>query len=1160
MTQIPDRPKPNPKISQNRKILIGDLEPKNDRNSANLFSKKTLQSIVSIRSQLLWFAIPPLLLSLLLIGGSAYLIGKKNSAKQLDIQSKNQALLASKATSDLLKETLKLPKILAENPLILQAIAQGKEPNLGSDRTINNYLRNLAAIDKAQEISIVTLAGTNVATTLEQSEISAINSDWWKKAQKELNGSSNSYIQESSSPKNIDLIVPIKEPNNNRNFIGAIKYTIPSSKLLSIANYLMETGIEFLPTQRVQIVDNNTKNAILTVTRLGASSARKIIDEETVNQISEELIKLLKNLSQETIEKRKEVRIKDKQEDLSDRYSVNDLVIKYNNFNASQNRKQSELGELSKVGNRLNETSELILIASFKKDRKIYYISTIPGKINWLAIASIEESEIESAAKDANLTLLGSSAIVTVTALSVLFWLAKGLSLPLNRLAQTSEKIALGNLNLKADPKGGTTETKTIAQSFNKLVVQLNSLLAQQTYETKQSRLLAEISSCPSLNTKEAEITIERVIKKAREILTVQRIIIYRFKDDESGYISKEALIQPYPSSLNEESLKEPSIAKRIIEEYRQGKVVAIDDIKTAKLDPQDLQLMHKLAVKSSLTVPILTRGQLYGLLIGHHCEFTHNWQEKEIIFTKQLAAQLGLLLERVEFLEERREEAARSEYLKNITLKISGAIEAEDILETAVTESREVLKADRAIVYGFDGNRKGTVIAESVSEGWPQALGDEITDPGFINEFLDHYQQAGVKAISDIYQANLDEFHIKQIENYAVKAKLIAPILMGGELRGLLIAHQCSASRNWEKAEMDFLNQVSTQVGLALERANLLEQQREAREYLQERALELLREVDPLSKGDLTIRARVTEDEIGTVAYSYNSTIESLQRIVNQVKAASSRVATTTERNQVSVQALSSGAISQRQQIEAALQEIQAINSSIHAVAVNAEQAEAKVKQASQTVEEGEQAMNRTVEGIMNIQETVSATAEKVKQLGKSSQKISQVVNLISTFAAQTNLLALKTSLEAARAGEEGRGFAVIADEIRSLAAQSAQKSDEIEKLVANIQAETNEVVEAMEAGTSQVINGTELVEETRSSLEKISSFSNQINNLVEDIAKVALKQAQTSQAVTERIAEVAEISNQTSTEAEQVSESFQELLSVAHSLQDSIGQFKVA
>jgi methyl-accepting chemotaxis protein PixJ len=387
------------------------------------------------------------------------------------------------------------------------------------------------------------------------------------------------------------------------------------------------------------------------------------------------------------------------------------------------------------------------------------------------------------------------------------------------------------------------------------------------------------------------------------------------------------------------------------------------------------------------------------------------------------------------------------------------------------------------------------------------------------------------------------------------------------------LSCSMCQSVRDWDQSEIDFLLQLSVQIGVALTQSQLVRQlevaslqqsqyaasQEAARETLQKNAWELLLQVDRISQGDLTIRAHVTEDEIGTIADSYNSTVESLRRLVGNVRNVSQEVVNTTNINEISVAELSIEALQQSEDIGSALHRLKDMAGSIDLVVNNALIAESAVMESAKLVQAGDAAMNLAVEGILTIRNTVAETAKKVKRLGESSQKISKVVNLISNFAAQTNLLALNASIEAARAGEEGRGFAVVAEEVRSLARQSAAATGEIETLVASIQLQTNEVVMAMEAGTEQVIIGTKLVDETRLSLDRITAIGAKIGELVEAIAQAALVQSEDSVHVTQSIDRVSSIATKTSTRADNVQASFQDLLQLAQELQTNIGQFKI-
>jgi methyl-accepting chemotaxis protein PixJ len=513
--------------------------------------------------------------------------------------------------------------------------------------------------------------------------------------------------------------------------------------------------------------------------------------------------------------------------------------------------------------------------------------------------------------------------------------------------------------------------------------------------------------------------------------------------------------------------------------------------------------------------------------------------------------------------LEASRQQAERLQLFADIAAsRVRDSQDLESVFNKAIQGAREILKADRVFIYSFNSDWSGNIIAEAVAPGCSSCLGAKVTDTYFTDSKVgvERYRNGRIFVIDDIYKANLTDCHLQLYERLEIRANVIAPIVRNDQLMGLLCAQQCDGPRAWQQFEVDFCAQLADQLGLSIDRVAFLEQITTAKDNLQRRALELLMEVDPVSKGDLTIRAQVTEDEIGTIADSYNATINSLGKIVTQVQTASKQVATTTSSSEVSVLELSKEALRQAQEITAALDQIQEMSKSIRAVAANAEQAEAAVQQANQTVKAGDAAMNRTVDGILVIRETVAETSKKVKRLGESSQKISKVVNLIGTFADKTNLLALNAAIEAANAGEQGRGFAVVAEQVRNLARQSAQATAEIESLVKDIQTETNEVVAAMEAGTEQVVTGTKLVDETRQSLNQITAQAAQIGALVDAIAQAAVAQSQVSESVTETMSDVAAIAQHTSTEATLVSTSFKELLAVAQELQTSVGQFKVS
>jgi methyl-accepting chemotaxis protein PixJ len=498
---------------------------------------------------------------------------------------------------------------------------------------------------------------------------------------------------------------------------------------------------------------------------------------------------------------------------------------------------------------------------------------------------------------------------------------------------------------------------------------------------------------------------------------------------------------------------------------------------------------------------------------------------------------------------------------------KGSNALRTPD-LNTIFTQSvkgmRELFDLDYVALYQFDTGWYGSIIAEAIASDLPRTPTGK-QDIQIPNVVLERLQEGAVIPISDIEAQNIPTDVQRQLEYRTARASVLAPLFCGDRLFGVLTAHYAEP-HEWQEYEVNFLQQLAIELGLSLYRVELLEtteklaaEQQELKEKLQQRVVQLVQEISPISQGDLTIRARVTNDEIGTVAKSYNTTVENLRKIILQVQTAAEQVVTSTQTNEASVYGLSEEAARQASEIQKALRQIEQLQQVVQQVAQDAQKAEIAVYQAEQVVDEGDAAMDRTVQEIQAIQAVVSDTVRKAQHLSESSEQISKVVELINRFASQTNMLSLNSSVEAARAGEYGKGFATIALEVRKLAGQSAQAAQEIRTLVTNIQLETKEVVSTMAAGSQRVQTGTQLVSETRQSLNKITAVSRQINEVVASIVQSTVMQSQMSETVTETMKDVAAIANDTSIEASHVSESFEELRKVAQTLQSEVSQFKV-
>jgi twitching motility protein PilJ len=356
-----------------------------------------------------------------------------------------------------------------------------------------------------------------------------------------------------------------------------------------------------------------------------------------------------------------------------------------------------------------------------------------------------------------------------------------------------------------------------------------------------------------------------------------------------------------------------------------------------------------------------------------------------------------------------------------------------------------------------------------------------------------------------------------------------------------------------------NFNNSIDKVRELLEQQERLTQEQRQQKENLEREIFLLLEEVSPATEGDLTVRANLSSLEISTIADLVNAIIDSLQEIAVEVKQSTQQVSNSLKQKEADILAIAQQSSQEAQATQNTLNSVEEMSRSIQEIANNASETAQIVNDTYTTVRQSTDAMAKTVDSIVDLRDTIGDTAKKMKRLGESSQKISQVVSLIEEIALKTNLLAINASVEASRAGERGQGFTVVAEQVASLAEQSGTAIKEIAQIVASIQKETQQVTQAMETSTAQVVDTTRLVESTKESLGIVLKKAQTIDRLMGSISQATVSQANTSQVVASSIQQIAELSQQSLTSSRQVAQSMVETAQIAQKLESTVAKFKV-
>jgi twitching motility protein PilJ len=327
-----------------------------------------------------------------------------------------------------------------------------------------------------------------------------------------------------------------------------------------------------------------------------------------------------------------------------------------------------------------------------------------------------------------------------------------------------------------------------------------------------------------------------------------------------------------------------------------------------------------------------------------------------------------------------------------------------------------------------------------------------------------------------------------------------------------------------------------------------------------QEAIQRLLDEISNLANGDLTVRAQVTEHMTGAIADSINYTIDELRRLVAGINNASQQVTSATQEAQTVSGQLLQAAHKQAAEIQGAGQSIGQMAQSMIEVSKKANDSSKVAESSLHAAQKGAQAVQNAIRGMNDIRVQIQESSKRIKRLGESSQEIGEIVQLISDITEQTNVLALNAAIQAASAGEAGRGFTVVAEEVQRLAERSAEATKHISTIVKSIQRDTQEAVEAMERSTQGVVQGTRTADEADQALREIGTVSRQLAELIESISQATQQQAASAGKVAANMKVILGITQLTTDGTKQTATSAARLTALADGLKSSVAGFKLA